>query len=177
MKVLKKILLVIVVLVALFLVVGLFLPSHYRVERNVTMRARPGAVYAQISSFKNWLQWTAWNQTKYPDMQVKFEGPESGVGANYSWEGKSSGQGSIKFARAEPDKGVWFDLDFEQGKYKSQGAIPMAPSGDTVKVTWSNEGDLGSNPINRYFGLLMDQLMGPDFAEGLNNLKQRVEGK
>ena|SRR5213594_3318725 len=175
MKILKKLLLVIVVLVVLFLVVGFLLPSHYRVERRVVIRAKPDTIYAQISNFKNWLQWTAWNQTKYPDMQVKFDGPESGVGAGYSWDGKSTGQGSIKFTRAEPDKGIWYDLDFEHGKYKSQGAITLEPSGNTVNVTWSNEGDLGSNPLNRYFGLMMDKMIGPDFEEGLNNLKRKVE--
>ncbi len=175
MKWIKRILLVVAVLVVVFLAVGFLLPAHYRVERSVVIQAKPDTIYAQISNFKNWLQWTAWNQTKYPDMRVKFDGPESGVGAGYSWEGKSTGQGSIKFTRAEPAKGIWYDLDFEQGKYKSWGAITMDPSGDRVKVTWTNEGDLGSNPINRYFGLLMDRMMGPDFEEGLNNLRGKVE--
>ena len=116
MKLLKKIALVLLVLVVLLAVVGFFLPSHYRVERSVSIRAKPEAIYAQISNFKNWLQWTAWNQTKYPDMQVKFEGPESGVGAAYTWEGKSTGQGQIRLTRADPDQGISYDLDFEHGK-------------------------------------------------------------
>ena len=177
MKILKKVLLVVVVLVALFLVIGLFLPSRYRVERIVVIQAKPAAIYGQISNFKNWLQWTAWNQTKYPDMQVKFEGPETGVGSGYSWEGKSTGQGSIKFTSAEPDKGISYDLAFEHGKYKSAGSITLEQAGENIKVTWTNEGDLGGNPVNRYFGLMMDRMIGPDFAEGLNNLKRKVEAK
>ena len=110
-------------------------------------------------------------------MQVKFVGPESGVGAGYSWEGKSTGQGSIKFTRAEPGKGISYDLDFEHGKYQSTGAITFEPSRESIKVTWSNEGDLGANPVNRYFGLMMDRMLGPDFEEGLNNLKRTVEAK
>jgi hypothetical protein len=177
MKIVKRILIVILVLVVLLVVVGFFLPSHYRVERSVTVRAKTDAIYAQISNFRNWLQWTAWNQTKYPDMQVKFDGAESGVGASYSWEGKSTGQGNIKLTRADPDKGIAYDLDFEHGKYKSWGTITTEAAGDSVKVTWSNEGDLGANPINRYFGLMMDKMMGPDFEAGLNTLKRKVEGK
>ncbi len=176
MKLLKRIVLVLIGLVALLAVAGLFLPSRYRVERSVTVRATPNAVYPQISNFRNWLEWTAWNQTKYPDMRVKFDGPESGVGSGYTWEGKSTGQGAIKLTRAEPDKGISYDLDFEHGKYKSSGAIILEAGGESTKVTWSNEGDLGSNPINRYFGLMMDRMMGPDFEEGLNNLKRAVEG-
>src|SRR5438105_11808852 len=125
MKLLKRIFLVLIGLVALLAVAGLFLPSRYRVERSVTVRTTPNAIYAQISNFKNWLQWTAWNQTKYPDMRVKFDGPESGVSAGYSWEGKSTGQGSIKFTSAEQGKGISYDLNFEQGKYKSLGSITL----------------------------------------------------
>lgn len=176
MKLFKRILLVIVVAVVVLAVAGFFLPSHYRVERSVSVRGKPEAIYAQISDFKNWLQWTAWNQAKYPDMKVTFNGPESGVGAGYSWEGKSTGRGSIRLSRVEAGKGVWYDLDFEQGKYKSTGAVTLEPAGDSIKVTFTNEGDLGANPVNRYFGLLMDRFMGPDFDEGLNNLKKRVEG-
>ena len=68
-----------------------------------------------------------------------------------------------------------YDLDFEHGKYKSTGSITLQPVGDSVNVVWSNEGDLGANPINRYFGLMMDRMIGPDFEEGLNNLKRKVE--
>jgi hypothetical protein len=31
--------------------------------------------------------------------------------------------------------------------------------------------------MDRYFSLLMDKMTGPDFEEGLRNLKQKVEGK
>jgi hypothetical protein len=33
-----------------------------------------------------------------------------------------------------------------------------------MKVTWTNDGDLGASPIGRWFGLFMDRMMGPDFA-------------
>jgi hypothetical protein len=42
-------------------------------------------------------------------------------------------------------------------------------------VTWSNAGELGYNPVNRWFGLLMDNFMGRDFEEGLRNLKTQAE--
>lgn len=33
------------------------------------------------------------------------------------------------------------------------------------------------NPISRYFGLMMDRFMAPDFETGLNNLKKKVESQ
>src|ERR1051326_6853700 len=108
MKLIKRILLAVLLVVVVLAVVGFFLPSHYRVERSGSVRGKPETIYTQISDFKNWLQWSAWNQTKYPDMKVTFSGPESGAGAGYSWEGKSTGRGSIRLSRAEPGKGVWY---------------------------------------------------------------------
>src|SRR5882762_2064141 len=172
MKVLKKVVLVVLLIPIVLVFASLFLPSIYRVERRVTMNARPGAVFPHINTLKQWPEWTAWTVAKYPDMKVAFTGPEAGVGASCSWESKSAGRGALKITRSEPDKSIGYDLDFENGKHVSEGAITLEPSGESVAVTWSNEGDLGRNPVSRFFGLFMDKLMGPDFEEGLRNLQK-----
>ena len=177
MKILKKLLRILLLLIVVLLVISFFLPSKYRVERSELIEAKPAAIFEHLNTLTKWPEWTAWTVARYPDMNVSFEGPEAGVGAIYQWSGKSSGNGVLKITRSEPEQGVWFDLDFEQGKYLSKGAILMQPSGDSVKVTWSNEGELGLNPMRRYFGLVMDRMMGPDFEKGLQNLAEKVEGK
>ena len=177
MQAFKKVILAVLLIPVVVLIVSLFLPSSYRVERSLEMQARPEALFAQVSALKKWTNWTAWTAAKYPDMEVSFSGPESGVGATYTWDGKSTGHGVLKLTRAEPARGIGYDLAFDHGKYVSRGAIEYVPAGDGLKVTWSNEGDLGWNPISRIFGLLMDKMMGPDFEEGLRNLKQRLEAK
>jgi Polyketide cyclase / dehydrase and lipid transport len=177
MKVMKKALLVVLLIPIVLVVVSLFLPASYRVERRVTMNARPSAVFPHINSPRHWPEWTAWTVAKYPDMRVSFTGPEAGMGASYSWEGKSSGRGTLKITRSEPDESIGYDLDFEKGKHVSKGAITLEPSGESVAVTWSNEGDLGWNPVSRFFGLFMDKMMGPDLEEGLRNLQKKVEAR
>jgi hypothetical protein len=177
MKPLKKILLIVLSIPIVLLLVSLFLPSKYRVERTTMINAKPDAIFALINTPKQWPEWTAWTVAKYPDMKISFSGPESGVGATYTWEGKSSGHGTLKLTRSEPDKLVGYDLEFEHGKYLSKGDFVLEPAGESVKVTWSNEGNLGWNPVSRYFGLLMDKMMGPDFEEGLSNLQKKAEAK
>jgi hypothetical protein len=59
---------------------------------------------------------------------------------------------------------------------RSSGQLRLEPAGAGTRVTWTNEGDMGTNPVNRYFGLFMDRLVGPDFEGGLKNLKTIVEG-
>jgi hypothetical protein len=177
MKPFKKILLIILSIPVLLLLVSLLLPSKYRVERTTVINAKPDAIFARINTPKQWPEWTAWTVAKYPDMKMTFSGPESGVGATYAWEGKSSGHGTLRLTRSEPDKLVGYDLEFEHGKYLSKGDFVLEPVGESVKVTWSNEGNLGWNPVSRYFGLLMDKMMGPDFEEGLRNLQKKAEAK
>lgn len=175
MKILKAIAIRVVVLAVILIVVGFFLPSTYHVERSVTIIASSSEIYPYLNSLKKWPEWTAWTVAKYPDMKVSFEGPESGAGAIYNWDGKTSGQGTLKLTQSSPTNGVFFDLSFDHGKYLSKGSIVMELSDDGVEVIWTNEGDLGRNPVNRYFGLFMDRMMGPDFQQGLDNLKRKLE--
>ncbi len=177
MRILKKALLALLALIVLLAAIGFVLPSSYRVERSVTMRANSEDVFRTLNTLKEWPEWTAWNLQRYPDMKISFSGPEEGVGATYNWEGQSVGTGSLKLTNSDPNRAVTYDLDFENGTYLSKGEIKMEPSGDNIKVTWSNSGDLGWNPVNRYFGLMMDRFMGPDFETGLNNLKKKLESQ
>jgi hypothetical protein len=175
MKTLKRVALVVLGLLVLLALIGLTLPRSYRVERSVLIQAKPTAIFPHVNELKRWPDWTAWNQARYTDMRVNFEGPDTGVGAVYKWEGDSSGIGSLRITKSDPAQGVWYDLDFDNGKHLSQGSILFEAEGDATRVVWSNDGDLGLNPVNRWFGLLMDKMMGPDFATGLENLKRRAE--
>jgi hypothetical protein len=177
MKIVKRILLGLLVLLVVLLVVGFFLPGRYRVERSTVMHATTEAIFPYVNTLKRWPDWTAWNTKKYPDMKVEFEGPEAGKGATYRWDGKDVGKGSLTLTSSDPERGVEYDLNFENGKYLSKGALQFEPMTEGVKVTFRNEGDLGWSPISRYFGLMMDRFMGPDFEEGLANLKTTVEAR
>ena len=175
MKRFKKILLCLVALTGVLLVAGFLLPARARVERSATMYAKPEAVFSRVASLKRWPEWTAWTTNRFPDLNLRFDGPESGVGAVMIAEGKSSGDGTVKITRAEPATGVWYDLHVGHGNLDFQGAITFAPVGDALNVTWAIETDFGANPLKRWAGLLLDKLMGGDMAEGLANLKRLTE--
>jgi len=44
-----------------------------------------------------------------------------------------------------------------------------------VKATWGFHNDIGFNPIGRFFGLMMDGMLGPDYEDGLARLKKVAE--
>jgi Polyketide cyclase / dehydrase and lipid transport len=168
---------VLVGLAMLFIVVGLCLPRLYHVERSVTINAPPEKIHSVVNRLEEWPKWTAWTVEKYPDMKVTFSGPKEGVGAHYEWDGESTGHGELELKTSDPAVGVTYDMAFDHGAMPSTGGIKLAPEGTATKATWFADGDLGWNPINRYFGLALDGMMGPDFQAGLENLRKRVEAE
>ena len=47
----------------------------------------------------------------------------------------------------------------------------------STQVTWTFAGDMGANPMNKIFGLLLGNILGPFYEEGLQDLKTFVESK
>jgi uncharacterized protein YndB with AHSA1/START domain len=169
-----RIVVALVLVVVILAGVGFLLPSHYRIERSVEISAPPSKVYALLADPREWKRWTVWNQ-RDPAMKMDYSGPQSGVGAEWSWISKSEGSGSMEFTEARQDERIGYRLAFPEFGMQSSGALTLAPTGDKVRVTWTNEGDLGANPMSRWFGLMMDRAVGADFAAGLANLKRLAE--
>ena len=79
------------------------------------------------------------------------------------WDGKVIGNGQMTLTQLVPDALVAYDLSFQQGKYNSKGKLIIEAMGDSTKVSWTDEGNLGYNPISRYMGLFMGKMMAPEF--------------
>jgi len=174
MKILKWLGIGLGAIVLLFVVIGFCLPRKFHVERGQFINAPPESIHAVISNLREWPTWTAWTIERYPDMRIDFSGPVDGVGAKQTWHGKSSGSGSIEITKSNPEEGIAYAFTFDGSP--STGGIGFFPGLDSgTLVTWYADGDLGMNPIARYFGLQMDRFMGPDFEKGLINLKKKVE--
>lgn len=170
----KRLLLGIVVLIAVFLGIGLLLPSTFRVERSVMIAAPADKVYGLISAPAQWKQWTVWNQ-RDPNMQIAYSGPPQGQGAKWSWQSASEGNGEMEFVAVVPNESLTYRLTFPDFGMQSTGKMHVRPQDGGVRVSWSNEGDMGTNPVSRWFGLFMDRMIGPDFEAGLANLKRVAE--
>jgi len=175
MKTLLKIVYWVAGIIALLIIIAYLLPKTYKVERSITMKANPELIYSLTSDFTKWHLWVKW--TKELDSTAVFElaGEPATVGASWKWTGKILGNGEMVLAEVIPGQLVKYDLAFDGGKYKSVGKIVIENQGDSTKVSWFDEGNLGYNPINRYFGLFMDRMMGPDFEKGLAKLKTIAE--
>jgi len=182
MRFLRNLALALLSLVAAFLLIALFLPSHYHVWRGVVIQAAPEAVFPYLNNLKKWEQWSAWTKAKDPTLVYSYSGPEEGTNAVSQWEGKKLGQGSLTITESVSGKSVQrpsvkYDLSFDRGKKLCTSSITLEAEAGGTRVIWAMDGETGRNPIHRYFALMMDRMVGPDFEEGLRNLKRVVEGK
>jgi effector-binding domain-containing protein len=173
--ILKKIVIAFVALVALLAAVGMVLPRHSHVERSIVVEAPRATAFALVDGFRQFNKWSPWAGLD-PDAKYAYEGPDFGVGAKLSWSGdpKTVGSGSQEIVEIQPLERVTSRLDFgAQGQATAQFAF--AAEGSGTRVTWSLDTDNGAGPIGRYFGLMMDRFVGPDYEKGLANLKALAE--
>jgi hypothetical protein len=54
-------------------------------------------------------------------------------------------------------------------------SLALEPAASGTRVTWGFDSDLGFNPIARYFGMMADDVIGPDYEKGLARLKAIAE--
>lgn len=153
---------------------GFFLPSAFEVKRSIEVRAPAPKVYDLVADPRLWAKWSAWNE-RDPGMDVAFSGPPFGQGARWSWKSKSEGNGSMEFTRVEPNRRIEYALTFADFGMKSGGEFTFEPREAATRVTWTNRGDVGSNPLKHYVAWMMDGMVGPDFEKGLANLKSLAE--
>jgi effector-binding domain-containing protein len=175
MQIVKKLLIALVVVVVLLCATSYMLPNTSHVERSMDISASPATVFTMLNNFKGYDRWSPWKDYD-PNMKITFSGPDTGVGAKYSWVGNSDvGSGSQQITESKPNSLVRVDLDFgEMGT--AQSYFEIVAQGQGTKVTWGfDNSNLGMNPMMRWMGLAFDKMMGPDFEKGLTRLKAIAE--
>lgn len=172
MKILKRILIVLVVIIAVLLVVSLFLPSKVRVERSMIINAPTEIVFDQINNLHNWEAWSPWRKME-PEALLTYNNIPSGNGASFSWVGKKIGEGSLTITESVPNEKIVTVLDFK-GQGQSIGGFDFNPEGDGVKVNWYMNME-NKNPFMKYMSMIMKGMMKDQFDEGLKGIKQISE--
>lgn len=174
MKVLQWTLAVIGTIALAIVAVGFFLPSSFRVERAIVVNAPAPKIYDLVAEPRQWTRWSVWTQ-RDPAMDIAYSGPPFGQGARWSWKSESEGNGAMELVRVEPNRRIEYALSFPDFGMKSSGEFRFEPSGGATRVTWTNAGEVGSNPLKHYVAAAMDRMVGPDFEQGLANLKALAE--
>jgi effector-binding domain-containing protein len=171
---LKRIFVVLAAVVVVLAIVGVLLPRNIHVERSISIARPASLIFATVDSFQLFPKWSPW-QDLDPNMHQSTEGPRDGVGAKLVWSGNDKvGSGTQVITAATANQSVSSDVDFgKMGVAKS--TLVLQPQGDSTRVTWGLDIDMGANPVGHYFGLMMDRMIGKDYAKGLSKLKTLAE--
>src|SRR5262245_3565119 len=109
---LKKILIGLIVIVGVLAVVIALRPSEYSVSRSTVIAAPAPTIFSQVNDFQKWNAWSPWDKID-PAMKRTYEGPPSGNGAVYKWEGnKDVGKGSMTIVESKPNELIRIKLEF-----------------------------------------------------------------
>lgn len=170
MKILKRIIIVLLIIIAIPLLVALFVSKEFHSEREIVIDKPSWEVFDYIKYVKNQDNYGVW-QLSDPEAKFKEEGTDGTVGYKYSWDGKKVGKGTQSITNVLHNEKLETELDFGFGEPAQSYILTEEVSPDQTKVTW---GISGKTPYPwNLMGLFYD--MGKDFEGGLENLKKILE--
>ena len=174
---LKKILIALAAIIAIFLIVVALQPSEFHFERTATMAAPPATVFDQVNDFHKWDAWSPWAKLD-PSAKITFEGPPSGTGTIMTWAGNNQvGEGKMTLTESRPNDLVKINVDIVKPMEGSSASeFAFKPEGDQTAVTWSMSGR--HNFLGKAMCLVMNgkKMMSDIMDKGLANMKSVVEG-
>jgi effector-binding domain-containing protein len=171
MRILKKIIIWLVIIIAILILVAYILPGQYKVQRSALIEGDRDMIFSMACDFNNWDLWSPWSSAM--DSTAVFENiGKCEVGAVHKWKGEKMGEGEMKITEIIPGEKIIWELWIKGFSRKTTVGMFFEPEGDDWVVTWSAEGHLGYNPLYRYYGLMIDSDMGAEYERGLNNLKE-----
>jgi effector-binding domain-containing protein len=175
MKILKKIGIVLLAILLVLVIISFFLPSKVHVERSLEMKAKPEIAFALVNNLKSWEEWSPWHKID-PQMKLVYSTITEGANASYSWTSDHDkvGNGRLTILESSPSTHIKTQLNFGNMS-PSYADFNFTPTADGVKVIWTMDADMGMNPVARYFGLMIDKMMGPDYEKGLAGIKELAE--
>jgi hypothetical protein len=175
--VVKQVAIVFVALLGVLAGIVALQPAEFAVERSTVIRAPAAAVIAHLENVHAWEAWSPWHRMD-PEMKLRYEGPESGPGAAYVWDGPEIGRGRMTVTQVTPER-VETQLEFiAPMPGTNRGVFTLEPAGaDATRLTWRMEGR--NNFIAKAFSLVMsmDQMIGSEFERGLATLKELAESE
>ena len=172
----KKVLLGLVAVIAIFLAVAAMQPADFRISRSATIAAPSSALFEQINDLHKFQDWNPWAKID-PNAKMTYAGPPFGVGSAYSWSGNDEvGEGTMTITESRPGELVRARMDFNKPMQATNIAeFTFKPEGGKTLMTWSMSGSNGL--VAKAFGLLVNcyKLVGSEFEKGLAKLKSITE--
>jgi effector-binding domain-containing protein len=169
-----EILISLAIVAALFLIVGLVLPSSRYLAERVETNRKLTIVHDTLNNFSRFKDWNAL-PLRDPKMETRISGPDAGVGAEFHYNSKKSevGSGTWKIVESVPNELVAIQIDNDRMGNDKRTEFKLKPTGTNnrnVEITQTYKVKYGWNLLGRYAGLYVRSHVGDDMKFGLAKL-------
>lgn len=175
MKLVKKILIVILILIAIPLIIALFVQKEYAVEREITINKPQHQVFNYVKYLKNQDNYSKWVRLD-PNMKKDFRGKDGNVGFVYAWDGNhEAGKGEQEIKNIIEGERVDIEIRFIR-PFEGLATAPIITepvSENQTRVKWALKGR-SAYPMN-FMNLFIDNMLGTDLETSLTTLKGVLE--
>lgn len=172
MKLLKKILIVVLIIIAIPLIVAIFVSKDFKGEGEIVINKPKQEVFDYIKYIENQRHFGEWYQMD-KNITSTSEGTDGTEGYKMEWKSEVVGDGSQTITKIYENDSVLSSLYFGMGE-PAKGYFKLKEvSRNETSVTW---GVVGKSPYPfNLMGLFMD--MNESFEKGVKNLKTIVEAQ
>ena len=178
MKILKKIVLVLVAIIAIALITALFVKKEFGAVKEISINKSKQEVFEYIKMLKNQNDYSKWASMD-PNMKKDYRGTDGTVGFVSAWDSEMDdvGKGEQEIKKIAEAERIDYELRFME-PFESTATAYMtteAINDSTTRVSWGFGGKM-NYPMNllRLF-MDMEKAVGDDFSTGLSNLKKILE--
>ncbi|PZO05990.1 MAG: polyketide cyclase [Lysobacteraceae bacterium] len=159
------------IVIALFVVIGLFLPAKRTVSESVETNRPMSTVNDLLGSFTRFRDWNAL-VNKDPRVQLTTSGPEQGVGATLAYQSNDglTGSGTWKLVEDVPGEKIVYAVENDSRGSDKRMTFRFERTGQrnqNVKITQRYTVDYGWDLIGRYAGLYVTRGIGDEIKAGL----------
>lgn len=174
MKIVKKIIIGLLSVIALLLIVAAIVKKEYAVEREIVINKPKSEVFAYIKLLRNQDNYSVWNR-KDPSMKKESRGEDGTVGFVAAWDSNMEdvGKGEQEIKNIVEGERVDMELRFLKPFEATDNAYMSteAVSENQTKVKWGFNGKM-PYPMNLMLLFMdMEKMLGDDLQNGLNELK------
>jgi hypothetical protein len=173
-----EVLISLAIVLGLFLVIALVLPSGRHLNESVETNRKLTIVYDTLDSLRRFKDWNPL-LLRDPHMQIKLSGPASGVGSqlDYSSKDPALGEGSWKIIANEPGQSVTYAVTNTQRGDNKRMTFTFRPTGRggrNVEITQHYDVSYGWDLMGRYAGMYVARHVGDDIKMGLDRLSNML---
>jgi len=172
------ILYIILAIIAIPLVIAIFMPGPFAIEKEIIIHQPSQQVYDYLRILRNQEQYSKWVMTD-PNMRKQFTGTDGTVGFVYAWDSdnKQVGQGEQEIIKLidgqQIDNEIRFLKPWNGTSYATFKTEAINPTDTTVKWIFSGNKKYPMKVMHLLFNL--DKMLGKDMQTSLNNLKTVLE--